>query len=309
MKVAVLIEGQEGVSWQRWLEVVRWADELGFESLWRSDHVIPLANDRHVDSIDTFVALTHVAVSTSRIRFGCLVTPMTLRHPVTVARTAAAINELSSGRFMLGVGAGWYAQEHSMFGFPLPGPRRRVLALDEGAAVIRLLLTGETVSFDGEIFALSGARICPATPIPIVIGGGGERFTLRAVARHADEWNLPAVSMQVYRRKTDLLMTYCEQEGRDPASIGRSLVYTQAIRESEAEVRRATEALIADTPPAYRPGAGPEAPVWLLGTPKHVVEELLALQAQGVGRVMLQFRRPPSRHELELIATDVIPHV
>jgi alkanesulfonate monooxygenase SsuD/methylene tetrahydromethanopterin reductase-like flavin-dependent oxidoreductase (luciferase family) len=137
----------------------------------------------------------------------------------------------------------------------------------------------------------------------------GERYTLRAVARHADEWNMPGVQVAAYRQKVAALETHCEREGRDPASIARSIVYTHAIAESEAAARRAAEALVAQTDPAYRPGVRPDGPAWLVGTPSQVVEELQALAAEGVSRVMLQFRQPPSRDQLELIAAEIVPHV
>lgn len=309
MRVGLLAEGQEGFGWPEWRALVGWAEELGFESLWCSDHLGPLAGDRSAESLDTYVALTHAAGVTSRLHFGSLVSPLTMRHPVTLARTAAAIGTLAGGRFRLGLGTGWHAAEHERFGIPLPAPRERVRALDEGAGVIRALLTGTTVSLDGEVFRLSRAQISPAPTVPIVIGGGGERHTLRAVARHADEWNLPAVSRPTYRRKAAALARHCQQEGRDPATIQRSVVLSHAVGETPGDVRRALDALIADTPPAYRPDSGPDAPFWLVGTPDRVVEDLLGLAEEGIGRVMLQYRRPPSRHQLELVATEVVPHV
>lgn len=306
MRVGILVEGQEGFGWERWQEVARWAEELGFDSLWYSDHLAPLGHDLGVDSLDAFTALTWAATATTRIHIGTMVSPLTFRHPVTLARTAAALAALSGGRFSLGLGAGWHAAEHERFGIPLPAPRHRVLALDEGAAVVRLLLSGQRVSFDGRVFCLRGARIQPAGPVSIVIGGGGERYTLAAVAQHADEWNLPAIATSAYRRKVEALEAHCARLGRAPDSIRRSLVYGQAIASSEAAVRRAEQELIADTPPRYRPGSGPDAPEWLVGIPSRVVDRLDHLAAEGVERVLLQYRRPPCREQLELVAAEVV---
>jgi alkanesulfonate monooxygenase SsuD/methylene tetrahydromethanopterin reductase-like flavin-dependent oxidoreductase (luciferase family) len=196
-----------------------------------------------------------------------------------------------------------------MFGVELPGPRRRTLALDEGATVMRRLLSGQRVSFEGEIFRLSNAQIRPASPVPIIIGGSGERHTLRVVARHADEWNIPGVSAETYRRKAAVLEAFCEQERRDPARIGRSIVFAHAIAATDAEVRRITDEMLARTPPRFRPGSQPDAPAWLVGTPRRVVEQLHALTGQGIGRVMLQYRQPPTRAQLELVATEIMPYV
>lgn len=309
MEIGLLIEGQEGFGWNQWTDAARWAEDLGFESLWRSDHFIPLDAGGSATSLETFVSLTHLASVTSRIRFGPLVSPMTFRHPALVARMAAAIDVLSCGRLQLGLGTGWHAPEHDMFGIPLPSPRQRALALEEGATVIRLLLTGRRVSFDGRIYRLSGAQIRPARAIPIVIGGGGERYTLRVVARHADEWNLPGVDLEVYRHKTAVLEAFCELERRDPATIRRSMVFTHAIAKSGAAARRIADRLIARTPPYYQPGSRRGAPAWLVGTPSQVVEQLQAYADGGVSRVMLQYRHPPARDQLELIAAEVLPQL
>lgn len=308
MKVGVLVEGQEGFGWPEWRAVVGWAEDLGLESLWCSDHLAPLDGGHGVASLDTYVALTQAAATTSRIGLGSLVSPLTVRHPVTLARTAAAIDALCGGRFRLGLGAGWHAAEHDRFGIGMPGPRDRVRALDEGAGVVRALLTGRTISVEGEIFRLCDADIRPASPVPLVIGGGGEQ-TLRAVARHADEWNLPAVARPAYRRKAAALARHCERLGRDPAAIERSVVLGQAIGETPGDARRALAALTAGTPPEYRPGAGPDAPFWLAGTPDDVVEDLLGLAEEGIHRVMLQYRTFPARRHLELVATEVVPRV
>lgn len=309
MDVGLLIEGQEGFSWQRWVEIVRWAEDAGFESLWRSDHYGPLGEGEVADAFETFVCLTHVAGATSRIRFGPLVCPMTFRHPAMLARTAAAIDAVSGGRFALGLGTGWHAGEHRMFGIDLPEPRRRVLALDEGAAVVRRLLSGERVSFDGEVFRLEAARIHPASAVPLLIGGVGERRTLRVVARHADEWNVPGLPVPTYRRKVAVLEKYCAQEGRDPTQIRRSVAFAQAIAATDAEVRRITDAMLARTPAQFRPGSHPDAPLWLVGTPDRIVEQLNLISAEGVDRVMLQYLQPPTRAELDLIAERILPNV
>jgi alkanesulfonate monooxygenase SsuD/methylene tetrahydromethanopterin reductase-like flavin-dependent oxidoreductase (luciferase family) len=312
MKLGLMVEAQEGVGWQLWRDIVRWADSLGFESLWRSDHFFSLTGARGLDSLETFVSLAYAATHSERIRFGPLVCPMTFRHPAMMARMAAAIDELSGGRFILGLGAGWYAPEHRAFGIALPPQRARIQALDEGAAMIRRLLREDTVSFTGDYFRLHDAQIRPQgsqTRLPLLIGGGGEKHMLAVVARRADEWNVPGMSIERYRRKVAVLLQHCKRESRDAAHIARSIVYTHVIAKSQAKAQQLAEELATQIDPRYRPGAAPDSPVWLVGSPEQVVDQIRALEREGVYRIMLQYRIPPRLEDLEFIAREVLPYV
>jgi alkanesulfonate monooxygenase SsuD/methylene tetrahydromethanopterin reductase-like flavin-dependent oxidoreductase (luciferase family) len=309
MKLGVMIEGQEGVTWTQWERVVQWTEELGLESIWLSDHLMPLAGRGRPQSIETFMALSYVATHTRRIRFGSLVTPMTFRHPIIVARMAGSLDQLSGGRFTLGIGAGWNEREHRTFGLAFVPTRQRSRMLDEGAAVIRLLGSGAPASFRGNIFALSNAVIRPRFAGPLLIGGAGERRTLATVARYADEWNTPGISITRYRQKVASLAAHCAAINRDPATVSRSLVFTHATATTERKARHLADSMIADTPQRFHPGVGPDSPAWLVGAPDRIIAQLRDLQAEGVERVMLQWRRPPERSQLELISREIAPYV
>ncbi len=317
MKLGVMIEGQEGLNWDRWRRIVRATEDLGFESLWRSDHFFSLMGPRDRDALETFISLVHVAENSRRIRFGTLVCSMTFRHPSLLARMAAGIDQLSGGRFILGIGAGWNLAEHEAFGIPFPPLKQRMDALEESARVIRELWGSDVASFSGKVYSLKEARLNPKpaqSPAPLLVGGGGEKRTLRVVARYADEWNVPAMPVERYRQKVAALEAHCERARRDPKTIARSLMCAFLVGESEADVSRRVEAFKQAMPQLaqLRPeGAAPflAARGWLAGTPAQVVEQIKALEAEGVSRIMLQHHMQTDFEALELIAREILPKV
>jgi F420-dependent oxidoreductase-like protein len=317
MKLGVMIEGQEGLNWGSWKRIVRATEDLGFESLWRSDHFFSLMGPRDRDALETFVSLVHVAEGSERIRFGTLVCSMTFRHPSLLARMAAGIDQLSGGRFVLGIGAGWNVPEHEAFGIPFPAVKERMNALEEGAAVIRALWGSEVASYSGRVFSLKEARLNPKPaqmPAPLLVGGGGEKRTLRVVARYADEWNVPAMPMDRYRAKVEALEGHCERQKRDPNTIARSQMCAFLIGETESDVKRRVEALQQVIPPFAQIPVDSAASMlrgrgWLTGTPGQVIEQIQSLEAEGVSRIMLQHHNQTDFEVLELIAKEILPKV
>ncbi len=317
MRLGVMIEGQEGLNWDRWRRIVRTTEDLGFESLWRSDHFFSLMGPRDRDALETFISLVHVAENSSRIRFGTLVCPMTFRHPALVARMAAGIDQLSGGRFILGIGAGWNVPEHEAFGLTFPPLKQRMDALEEGARVIRALWSEDVASFAGKVYTLKEARLNPKPvqrPAPLLVGGGGEKRTLRVVARYADEWNVTPMPVERYQGKVAALEAHCEKARRDPGTIARSMMCAFIIGESDADLRRRLQALQQLMPPLGQlPADGAVAALrgrgWLAGTPPQVIEQIKALEAQGVSRIMLQHHLQTDFEALELIAKEILPRV
>lgn len=318
MDLGIMLEGQEGLNWGRWRWYARRVEELGFESLWRSDHFFSLMGRTERDALETWVSLADLAGRTSRIRFGPLVCSMTFRHPALLARMAAAVDDLSGGRLVLGVGAGWNVPEHEAFGIPFPPVGTRMAMLEEGIQVIKALWTGEKVSFTGKHFTLKDAELHP-TPAqhpgpPILVGGSGERRTLQIVARHADEWNAVNPTLDQYRQKLAVLERHCATEGRDPAGIKRSLMLAFIIGRDATEIRRRVEGLqrvllpLAELPAEQVPEIV-RARGWLVGTPAEVVEQLRAFAALGVSRVMLQHHNQEDDAVLDLIAEEILPAV
>ena len=198
IEVAIMVEGQEGIGWDRWRRIARAVEDSGYAGLYRSDHFPNKRTGSHQDALELWSSLTWLADNTRRIEFGPLVSPVSFRHPIITAWQASAVDNLAGGRLRLGLGAGWHEEEHDAFGFDLLDTNTRFERYEEGIEVVtRLLRSEEPVSFDGEFYSLRDALILPRSPrpggVPIVIGGNGARRTLPLAARYADEWN--AVSL------------------------------------------------------------------------------------------------------------------
>jgi F420-dependent oxidoreductase-like protein len=289
MKLGVMIESQEGVGWEEWKNIVQWTEELGFESLWRSDHFFSFfEKSKTVDSLDTLIAHTYTAMASSRIRFGPLVLSMTFRHPAIVARMAAAIDQLSGGRFILGIGAGWNVTEHEAYGIELPPVKDRLDNLEESAQVIKALFENEKANFQGDLYRLTDAYMNPKPrqePMPLLIGGQGEKRTLRMVAKYATEWNfIPVGGIEGYKQKVAVLERHCEEVGRDPATIDRSVMCDYVTGDTEAEVARNFQARLDGLPASWpRPklAQGTDNLPLLVGTPSQIVEQIQELEAEA----------------------------
>jgi F420-dependent oxidoreductase-like protein len=316
MKLGVMIEGQHGLTWERWRRIQARTEELGFESLWRSDHFMSLVG-RDDEALETWVSLTLTAAETTRLTFGPLVCSMTFRHPSLLARMAAAVDQLSGGRLVLGVGAGWNEPEHRAFGLPFPPVKQRMDMLEEGIEVIRRLSGDAPASYEGKRYRLEHASMRPKPTertLPILVGGGGEQRTLRIVAKYADEWNLPGATHASYQAKSEKLAEYCRAIGRDPATIRRSAMKAFIVGGSPAELRQRSAAMQQALPqlgqiPVEELSTRTRERGWLTGTPDEVVGQIKELQAAGLQRVMLQHHVQTDFAALELIAREVMPAV
>jgi F420-dependent oxidoreductase-like protein len=206
------------------VEVWRAADDMDiWESAWTFDHFYPIFSDSTGPCLEGWVVTTALAQATRRIRVGVLVTGNVYRHPAVLANMAATLDVVSHGRLELGLGAGWNQQECDAYGIELSPLKERFDRFDEAVQVIIALLTETEANFDGRHYRLTAAR-CEPKPVqrphpPIVIGGGGEKRTLRAVARFADHWNVPGGGVDVFRAKHDVLAEHCAAIGRDPSEI------------------------------------------------------------------------------------------
>ena len=211
-------------SWNDMLEVFRAADDIDvFESGWTFDHFYPIFSDPTGPCLEGWVTTTALAQATTRLRVGLMVTGNVYRHPAVLANMAATLDVISDGRLELGIGAGWNQEECDAYGIDLPPLKERFDRFDEALDVLDLLLRQETSTYDGRYYQLSDARCEPKgvqTPrVPITIGGSGEKRTLRAVARHAQHWNMAGGTPEVFVQKRDVLHRHCADLGRDPAEI------------------------------------------------------------------------------------------
>ncbi len=216
---------QHQLTWPELLERVRFAEDAGFDGAWVFDHFKALYGDPAGPCLEGWTLLAALAVSTTRIRLGTLVTGMTYRHPSILAAEAITVDHLSDGRLELAVGAAWFEQEHRELGVPFPPPTERSDRLEEGVQVLRLLMTVDGAAFEGRHYTLEDASLRPRPvqqpQIPLWIGGGGERRTIPTTARYADAWHVWG-SVDELRRKNALLDRHAEAAGRDPATILRA---------------------------------------------------------------------------------------
>jgi alkanesulfonate monooxygenase SsuD/methylene tetrahydromethanopterin reductase-like flavin-dependent oxidoreductase (luciferase family) len=207
--------------------------------------------------------------------------------------------------------------EHEAFGIPFPPVKQRMDILEDSAAIIRGLWSKDSFSFKGRVFELKEARLNPKplqSPAPLLVGGGGEKRTLRVVARFASEWNVTPMPLERYREKVKVLEEHCRREGRDPATIDRSMMCGFIIGRDEADAIRRIQALQKVMPmmaqtPADQLLRGLGSRGWLAGTPDQVVDQIRALETEGVGRIMLQHHNMTDFDALELIAAEVLPKV
>jgi alkanesulfonate monooxygenase SsuD/methylene tetrahydromethanopterin reductase-like flavin-dependent oxidoreductase (luciferase family) len=290
VKLGILVESEEGLTWERWRRIVAATEDLGFDSVWLSDHLLSAAGEDR-GGLDAWLALALAAAESRRITFGPLVTPITFRLPGLLARMASSLHTLSGGRFVLGLGVGWNEREHATFGIPFPPGPERLHLLETGLDLIKRSL---------------------AQPVPILIGGMG-RGTLRLVARHADEWNLTTNSPEVLSDLSQALATTCQSLGRDPRTIRRSVTVGVLIGRDRAEICARAERMrrlvpgLADTP-TDKVVEAVRAHGWVAGTPDEVVAALGALAAAGVDRAMLGHYDQDDFAALELIVHEVVPH-
>jgi F420-dependent oxidoreductase-like protein len=211
------------------------AEASGWDGVWLADHFLPASGDPRRPTVECWTALAALAARVPRVTLGSLVTGNTYRHPAIVAKMAAGVDRISGGRLVLGLGAAWQENEHRAYGIPFPSLRERLDRLEEACQVIRRLLDGEQLDFAGAHYALNGALVEPGPvqrPLPLLVGGGGERRTLRIAARWAQAWNAWGDPQQL-RAKVALLDRHCEALGRDPATLRRTAVALFAVGEGE----------------------------------------------------------------------------
>ena len=229
MDVGIIIGEATPLSWERWRHVVRLIERLGYHSLFRSDHYF---NGKQKEAIDVYLSFVMAAEETTDIRFGPLVSPITFREPVNVGRMAQQLDALSEGRFVMGLGAGWYPDEHQIYGIDFPPPAERYDRLEEAIALMKELWYSTEGTFRGEHYRLEGTNSQPHPPPgrpPLLIGGTGPRRTLRIVAEHGHEWNATPLDVDAYRLANETLARHCDDVGRDPAEIRRSMLIFATI--------------------------------------------------------------------------------
>ena len=291
--------------WPSLLQAGLRADRLGYDSLWTWDHLYPIVGDSDGPIYEGWLTITAWAASTENVRIGLMVGANTFRNPALVAKMATTLDHISGGRAILGIGAAWFEEEHDGFGLEFgDGPPERLRWLGEALPIMRGMLDGVEPTATGPRYGASKTRNLPAPlqpHLPICIGGGGEKVTLKLVARYGDMCNIGG-GIETVRRKEAILVEHCERVGRDPAEIERTTnVGTVFIRDDRAEAERLFKAAFARNR-VGRPWTG--QPV---GTPEDVAEHLAPFLELGYHHLIAGFPADYDAESMERFTTQVRP--
>jgi F420-dependent oxidoreductase-like protein len=316
MRFCLMLEGQEGVTWPQWLAVAETAERLGFEALFTSDHYFSVQGAGGRGSNDAWTLLAGIAARTERIRLGTMVSPVTFRHPTVLAKAATTVDHISGGRVEIGIGAGWWQEEHRTHGFPFPATAERFELFEEQVEIVHGLLTQERFSFESPHYAIEECEFLPK-PVqrphpPIVLGGrtAGVRMQ-RLVARFADEFNTVGGTPQEVRERFGRIRDGLDAAGRDQAQVTTSLMTWVFVGTDEAGWKARVERARRNDPnagsfEAYLEDVSRDC---ILGTPERAAERLREYGEAGVQRIVLNHELVDDLDMLELLAAQVFPLV
>ncbi|WP_345497589.1 LLM class F420-dependent oxidoreductase [Nocardia callitridis] len=305
MELRIFTEPQQGASYDTLLAVAKATEDLGFDAFFRSDHYLAMGDaDGLPGPTDAWITLAGLARETKRIRLGTLVTAATFRLPGPLAIQVAQVDQMSGGRVELGLGTGWFADEHTAYGIPYPDDK--FARFEEQLAIVTGLWgtpQGETFSFDGKHFQLADSPALPKPvqqPVPVLIGGLGATRTPRLAAEYATEFNIPFASVEDSAQQFDRVRAAAKERGR-----GDDLVYSNAlvacVGANDAEVARRA-AVIGRAVDELKANG-------LAGSPAEVVEKIGRYREIGASRVYLQILDLADLDHLALIAEQVLPQV
>ena len=309
MRLRIFTEPQQGASYGTLRRVAKAAEDLGFDAFFRSDHYLRMGSGSgEPGPTDAWATLAALAVETSTIRLGTLVTAATFRLPGPLAITVAQVDEMSGGRVEFGLGTGWYDGEHRAYGIPFPPLKERFDRFEEQLAIITGLWStpvGQTFSYDGGYYSLTDSPALPKPvqqpKVPVIIGGGGARRTPALAARYADEFNA------AFRPASDAAAAFervrgaCAAEGRDPASMIFSTAQVVCCGKDEAEVARRAAAIGREVSDLRENG--------LAGSPAEIVDKIGAYAEAGATTAYLQILDLADLDHLDLLASQVLPQV
>ena len=308
MELRIFTEPQQGATYDDLLAVALTAEELGFGAFFRSDHYLGMGTEGLPGPTDAWVTLAGLARDTSTIRLGTMMTSATFRFPGPLAISVAGVDQMSGGRVELGLGAGWFTQEHTAYGIPFPDTGERFDRFEEQLAIVTGLWAtppGERFSFDGVHYPVQDSPALPK-PVqrprpPILVGGLGKRRTPALAARYSDEFNLPFVDEQTTRAQFDRVRGACEEIDRDPGDLRWSNALVLCVGRDEDELARRAQVIGREVDELRENG--------LAGTPAEVVDKLGRYAALGSERAYLQVLDLADLDHLRLVADEVMPHV
>ena len=317
MKLRIFTEPQQGTDYATLLRVAIATENLGFDAFFRSDHYLAMGDAPGLPGpTDSWVTLAGLALQTSRIRLGTLVTAATFRLPGPLAISVAQVDQMSGGRIEFGFGAGWFEAEHTAYGIPFPSLKERFGRIEEQLAIVTGLWEtpeGKTFSFDGTYYQLVDSPALPKPAQrpkpPVILGGTGTRRTPRLAARYADEFNMAFQGLPATEAAFGRVRDACTEAGRDPSSMRFSAAKTVCCGRDDAEVARRAAAI--GRRRGYA-GLRPEdmrAKGDLAGTPAQIIDAIGGYAHAGAETIYLQVLDLSDLEHLELLAAEVMPQV
>jgi alkanesulfonate monooxygenase SsuD/methylene tetrahydromethanopterin reductase-like flavin-dependent oxidoreductase (luciferase family) len=324
MRFALMIEAQQGLSYEDQLAIVRRAEAAGFESFFRSDHYASFPGDADQPTTDAWAVLAGLARETSTITLGALVSPVTFRHPGNFVKLVTTVDAMSGGRIEVGVGAGWNEADHEQHGLPFPDIKDRADLMEDQLALLHGLWEEKPGwRFDGHKVKVRGGKLVPlpvqreGRPIGrngrsrprILTGSEGSPRAFRLAARYADEFNLSSSSPDVAAKKQKELDAACEAAGRDPRSLTRSTMAGTLIGRNEAEVSRRADDLLRAFGQQASSGIewlNARRGRWIMGTPDQARDMVQRFADAGIERIMLQDFLPHDLEMIDLMAEELI---
>lgn len=305
MDFRIFTEPQQGGTYDDQLALAQAAERLGFDAFFRSDHFVGMGTDGTPGPTEAWVTLAGLARETNRIRLGTLVSSATFRHPSILAIAAAQVDAMSGGRLELGLGTGWFEQEHRAYGIPFP--QRRFGMLEEQLEIITGLWrtpAGATFSYQGEYYRLADAPALPKPVqehVPVIVGGTGPKRTPAMAARFADEYNCFVNTPDVLAERRDRVRRACEELGRDPATMTFSLAVPTAVGPTDAVVAaRATASR--STVERYRE-------IGVAGTVDEAVDRIAGFRELGFTRIYFQLMDQRDLDHADFIAREIVPRL
>jgi F420-dependent oxidoreductase-like protein len=309
MRLRIFTEPQQGASYATLRRVAKATEDLGFDAFFRSDHYLKMGSvSGDPGPSDAWTTLAGLAVETSRIKLGTLVTSATFRYPGPLAIAVACVDEMSGGRVELGIGAGWYDAEHTAYGIPFPATKERFDRLEEQLAIITGLWAapaGEKFSYRGRYYRVTDSPALPK-PVqrprpPVIIGGHGPRRTPALAAKYADEFNIAFSNVGEVAAQFGRVRSACAATGRDPGSLTYSAAQVVCCGKDEATLSRRAAALGRDVAELRRNG--------LAGSPAEIVDKIGTFAEAGVQTLYLQVLNLDDLDHLSGLASEVLPQV
>jgi F420-dependent oxidoreductase-like protein len=313
VRIALMIEGQEGVTWEQWVALARACEDNGIEALFRSDHYLGFHAAGTEGSLDCWTTLGALAAVTTKLRLGSLVSPVTFRHPSVLAKAVATADHVSGGRVELGIGGGWMEREHAAYGFPFPETRVRMAMFAEQIEIVHRQWTEDEFDFEGRHYRLDRSTALPK-PVqrphpPLIVGGAARAGTVGPAVRWADEYNTTFPTDAEAQERRRRIVDECDRAGRDPLRFSIMTTCIVGADESEFTERARSTYELGERDADFEAWVARLRERGVVGALDEAIGRLKRLAAIGVDGVMLQHLRHDDLESVALIGRELVPAV